>query len=367
MMKCLLSAKVAILILYSGIFLFFGCQSEPRKVSAGFYHWKSLYGPGNFAADYLHKIKCDKIYLHLFDVDWSEEDHFPEPVAIVKMADTCMFSVTPVVFITNQTFQRLPDSQIDSLAHLILLKMNALLRPSIRPLLISRFSGEVQFDCDWTAQTRNKYFSFLAAFKRYSLDTVGTRLQTSFCISTLSATIRLHQIKYFEKTGVPPVDRGVLMCYNTGDVDDLKTENSILQSGAIRDYLKNLSAYPLPLDVALPLFSWGVLFRNGEAIKLIDELQASEMDSLPEQFVKRSANRYERLKNGYFGGRYLYKNDEIRLEKIDVPLLKRTASELSARLPRNGKALTIIFYHLSNSIVHNYPYEKLENILSRFR
>ena len=63
---------------------------------------------------------------------------------------------------------------------------------------------EIQIDCDWTASTQEAYFEFLHYLKEKAKD---KQIQ-------LSATIRLHQLSMTP----PPVDRGILMMYNTGDV-----------------------------------------------------------------------------------------------------------------------------------------------------
>ncbi len=57
---------------------------------------------------------------------------------------------------------------------------------------------EIQIDCDWTERTRNAYFQLLTALKREPF------LQGKI----LSATIRLHQVKYVQRSGIPPADRG---------------------------------------------------------------------------------------------------------------------------------------------------------------
>ena len=66
----------------------------------------------------------------------------------------------------------------------------------------------------------------------------------------LSATIRLHQLKFIGESGIPPVDKGLLMCYNMGDLHRLRISNSILETAELKKYIKQLSVYPLKLDVA---------------------------------------------------------------------------------------------------------------------
>ena len=106
---------------------------------------------------------------------------------------------------------------------------------------------EIQFDCDWTQSTKEKYFKFLRHFRQLQNDPTFQ----------LSATIRLHQIKFANQTGVPPVNRGMLMFYNMADLESIKTPNSILDLEVAHQYIDSQTTYELPLDFALPIFSLG--------------------------------------------------------------------------------------------------------------
>lgn len=108
--------------------------------------------------------------------------------------------------------------------------------------------NEIQIDCDWTLASRDKYMDFVTQLKHKSN-------------KKLSATIRLHQIKYFKKTGVPLVDYGVLMYCNMGHIA-ADSMNSIYDRKTGQGYLKNLEDYPLRLEVALPVFSWAIHIRR---------------------------------------------------------------------------------------------------------
>ncbi len=93
----------------------------------------------------------------------------------------------------------------------------------------------------------------------------------------VSATLRLHQIKYHQKTGVPPVRKGILMFYNMGSPTRMDVQNSMLDLDIAKQYIGNLESYPLPLDVALPLFSWGVLFHHQHFIMLVNNLREQDL------------------------------------------------------------------------------------------
>src|ERR1019366_1414323 len=128
--------------------------------------------------------------------------------------------------------------------------------------------------CDWTAATRATYFQLLKV-ARSRLNEAG------FASAKISATIRLFQCKYMAKTGVPPVDKGLLMCYNMGNLTHPGTGNSILETTELKKYIASVTTYPLPLDVALPIFDWKVLFHEGSYAGLVKDLPDSLLQRCP--------------------------------------------------------------------------------------
>ncbi len=327
------------------LFLGQNCQTKPREVSMAFYHWKTTVDTSDFK-----NIKNEKIYARLFDVDWDEAAKMPKPLA--ELQGIAQFKnlkkIIPVVFITNKTFIQIIENQIDILVLHIFDK--------IKKNTEGVDFDEIQFDCDWTATTRERYFYFLKKAKILFLD------------KKISATIRLHQVKFMDKTGIPPVDRGMLMAYNMGDLDDVKTDNSILNIETLKSYLKNFDSYPLELDVALPIFSWGIVFRDGEAAKIINNLPKKEVLHTPQYdalFQQKGDNHFVLLKNQYFKGLYLYENDDIRIEEAPLSHLKSAAYFLSQNI--KNQQLTVAFYHLDSAALQQYHYEDLENIVHIFR
>ncbi len=332
------------------------CQHKPREVSMAFYHWKTTVDTSNFK-----NIKNEKIYLRLFDIDWDEGTKSPKPLAELQGIELFKNSkkITPVVFITNKTFSQISENQIDALVLHVFdkIKKNMSASCAIKPCMTEGVDfDEIQFDCDWTATTRERYFYFLKKIKTLFLD------------KKISATIRLHQIKFMDKTGVPPVDRGMLMAYNMGDLDDRETDNSILNIETLKSYLKKFDRYPLELDVALPIFSWGIVFRDGEAVKIMSHLSKKDMTSTPQYealFQQKEDNHFVLLKNQYFKGLYLYENDDIRIEEVPLSNLRSAAQFLSQNI--KNQQLTVAFYHLDSTTLQQYRYEDLENIAHIFR
>ncbi len=320
-------------------------QTHSAPIPA-FYHWKTQLHLSQHEQHYLEAIGGKKLYAKFFDVDWDETTAQPMPLATIELDSALLgnFEIVPTIFITNRTLVNLPIQQMDSLAGLIFYKIKSL---ALRPFY------EAQFDCDWTKQTQAKFFALLERFKDKAPRTA------------LSATIRLHQLKYFEKTGVPPVDRGMLMCYNMGDLDDWATENSILDIEVAKNYLPKNSgaAYPIPLDFALPLFRWGVLFRDGRMIKLLNDLNAANLEDTS-RFKKTANNRYEVLKSTYLNAHYLYAGDQLRLEGVSEEDLLKVATLLGKW--RNDTSLTVAFYHLDSTAISLFPKEKITEVLQRF-
>jgi hypothetical protein len=178
-------------------------------------------------------------------------------------------------------------------------------------------------------------------------------------IARYSATIRLHQVKYFTNTGVPPVDEGVLMFYNMGDIAASKEKNSILNLQKAKTYLENFDVYPLKLDVALPLFSWAVQFREGRVVRLINDLTAADLN-VDENFKRIAENRYLVVKSCYLKGIYVYQNDQLRLEGIEEKDLEQSMKLLKKAF--GSKRFNLIYYHLDDYVLNRFNADLLKKI-----
>jgi len=334
------------------LFLVFGFQAckkktSTRKISPAFYHWQTNLKINQTEKNYLDSLQVKTLYAKFFDVDWDNKRQAPEPQAqvILNQKNLTNLNIVPTIFITNRTLKHLPDSLVQQFADNIVTQIYLLAKQI--PILKIK---EVQIDCDWSLQTKIIYFELLHKI-RQSLEQKGSKI---------SATIRLHQIKYFQKTGVPPVDRGTLMFYNMGDLENVNTKNSILDLEIAKQYLINFDKYPLPLDLALPIFSWGVVIRDGKMIKLINQLSNTDLNDHT-RFLKINEKRYQLIKSTYLDGYYLYKDDIIRLEDVSIEQLKNTAQLLSGVLKRED--FHLIFYHLDDSTIKHFPHDNLETLI----
>jgi len=332
-----------------GLGIFWTCSVEsPRTVTPAFYHWKNRLDISTSELQYLDRLKAKKLYLRFFDVDWQGNQAIPLAVLESETILADSFQIIPTVFITNRTMLNISNSGLPSLGDQILKKINQLAQ-SFQSTQIQ----EVQFDCDWSAKSKNNYFQLL------------TYLKEKFAEQDwqISATIRLHQVKYYQQTGVPDVDRGVLMFYNMDDIDQIDTKNSILYIPTAKQYLSNFENYPLTLDLALPIFKWGLIFQENKLVKIINNLDSQALQDTS-RFIKIAENRFEIIKSTYLKGHYLYQKDFIRLEQVAPAQLQEAADLLSSRL--TNQELNLIFYHLDSLQIADYPHEVLEDICHRF-
>lgn len=200
---------------------------------------------------------------------------------------------------------------------------------------------EIQIDCDWTLTSKETYFNFLERLKK-----VSNR--------KLSATIRLHQVKFHMNTGIPPVDRGVLMYYNMGRIS-ADSLNSIYDPMIAKRYTGALKNYPLTLDIALPVFTWGMHIRNNKVIALLNKVDNAAFTN-DIHFEMRAPSFFEVKENVIKIGRYFEKGDRIKIESITPDELEGMAEDLSGYL--REKPQEVIFYDLDNFNLKHYPNEK---------
>lgn len=333
-------------LFFLGLFLTH-CSSKKREVTPAFYYWKTAFKLSDTERSYLKSLNIKRLYVRYFDIDWHPYTKKAQPVAELKWQtkDIPALNIVPTVFITNRTFLNISYKRLENLgnniANKIIEKSKGLKNASI---------NEIQLDCDWSGKTRKHFFKLIEILKK-KVKSKG--------IHTISATIRLHQIKYYKKTGVPPADRGMLMFYNMGNLNGKNTSNSILDLKIARHYLGKLNKYPLKLDIALPIYRWGILTRRGRIINLLNNLKNSTYAD-KRFFRQRKKNLFEVVKSTYANGIYLYKGDIIRLEQISFQLLQQ-AAKLLRRYIKNDK-ICVTFYHLDEKNLKNYQPKALKSI-----
>jgi len=326
------------------LFISFGCEEKSKKLTTGFYHWKSIPQNSEDQINYLDKLNIDHLHYRFFDL--ALEDGTINPVGEAKI-DTSLLknrSFSSCIFITNACFLKLNKQDTEDLAEKVLTK----LIDRIQKLDLKSSWKEIQIDCDWTENSRAIYFHFLKQLKAKMPERIS-----------LSATIRLHQIRYASRTGIPPVDKGTLMCYNMGDIKDVQEENSIFNSEILESYLPAGTEYGLELDIALPLFEWLLVYRDGKLSKIINETSNTYFDPVED------AQELVIDSDQYFGGHYLYKGDLIRKEAINFKDLEEAVTIINNTSLKTSKYL--LFYHLNEKVIKKYPHDKLADLCSSIK
>ncbi len=344
-------SKKNLFLYISFIFIFFSCsERNNRNITRAIYFWKGEFQLSTSEVSYLKSLNIKKLYLRFFDVDWNNNIKAAVPVGDVEINSPAVndIEIIPTIFITNRTLINIPDSSISQLSKNIFNKI------STKSAFFKNLKlKEIQLDCDWNLSTKNKYFSLITDLEKITKnDSI-----------IISATIRLHQVKYFKKTGVPPVKKGMLMFYNMSNVSDYRTRNSIFDEEVAKRYLVNFYKYPLNLDVVLPAFSWGVHFRRDKIKGLINDLTQKQLLETGE-FKQLDKTHFLCEKNFTDFGRSFIKNDVIRLEEI-TPETTLTAARMISEYLKN-KNITVAIYHLNEGLIKNYETKDIQNIFSVF-
>ncbi len=316
--------------LLSALLLAFVSCKKDSHPSTAFYYWKSTFQLNKSQEEIVRQATQGKLYVRFFDVNWNEKTSKPFPDAVIHFKQPVKkLTIIPVIYIRNKTFEVIKDADIDSLAF----HCNKLVNSISSSQNINYTS--IQLDCDWTLATRQKYFTFLKSFKDINH-------------KTIEVTIRLHQAKYKQQAGVPPVDKGVLMFYNMGKLNaNLEQQNSIYNEADAAPYIPYLKDYPLPFDVALPLFSWSIQIRNKKALQVYGQIKRVELDNQDNFVLVEKDHIYRAKRSIFLRGVYIKQNDIFKLEETTINSLHAAAQQLTNNLPAQ-KNRNIIYYELSN-------------------
>lgn len=301
------------------IMLFVSCKNE-LDPKGSFYYWKTIFNLNKEEKIMLKENNINKIYIRYFDV--ALKDNTPLPLLpIIFKEKPENLEIVPVIFIKNEVMlnQSLNTSDLADKIQNLIEQINKKNNFHIE---------EIQFDCDWSKQSKDNYFAFLSLFK------------TKFK-GNLSATIRLHQIKYLKSAGIPNVDRGVLMYYNMSTLDS--NDNLIYDRNIAKEYIKNLKDYPLKLDLALPVYSWIIHRRNNKVLALYSKKDTKQF-YLGNDFKAIRKNQVIVKNNLLKDGIFYKKGDIIQIDIVQKEDLYEMIKDLSPKLKNAPNEL--IFYDL---------------------
>lgn len=330
------------------------CSCPPDSGSANcIYYWRTTFSLNKAERAFLLKHNVRKIYLRFFDVSngftpFSDEPIRPE--ATIQFYDSVPagIEIVPTIYITVDAMERMKHNEPEY-AEKIMKRIKAICRRNN-----VKFS-EVQLDCDWTKGTRQPFFRLCEAMKKQMDST-----------QTLSSTIRLHQLKQTP----PPVDRGVLMVYNTGNLMELTTENSIFSPKDIEPYLRDnrLAEYPLALDVAYPVYSWSLeYYPAGDKYRFSRIMRRTDFSSYP-ALKKIGDNLYEATATVNVSDNddrrdNIYKGYRVRVERPSSHEILAVKKLIDSRL--KGKKHNNILYHLDHEQLNHYSDHEISKIYSR--
>ena len=312
--------------------LIISCFKTEVNYDYGFYYWRSKLSLSGNEQQTLNKSKVPNLYTRFFDVV-KENNQFLE-VGVIAMDNAFSIGkkIVPVIFITNETWFNIKPDEIEFLAHQINEHINR-----IKNNHHLNLENEIQIDSDWTVSTKTDYFKFLQTLKEVSKKNV-------------TCTLRLHQVKDKLQTGIPPVEKMYLMCYATSSPLENQEQNSILYVRTLKSYLKNLQDYPVKLDVALPIYSWGIVTNHVGKKKLINALTAEELMQ-NKNFRKTNDNNFEVLTDDFYFGMYLNKGFKIKIEEIPEKDILESINFINEKLNYQPH---LIYYHLDERFTRNY-------------
>ena len=313
--------------------------AEPKPAV---YYWRTSFTLDSVEHTFLERHNVGKIYLRYFDVVMGDNGKL-RPNATISFDDPIPagIEVIPTIFIVNNCLEH----SIDSLAPLLVqrvLQMNE----------THDIAGvrELQIDCDWTAKTQAAYFQLLQQLQQ-QLQQHGMKL---------SATIRLHQLAM----EAPPVDYGVLMMYNTGELKNSKQRNPILDKRDVEPYMKYVAGYQLPLCAAYPNFGWQLLYTGD---KFRDILYSEDLSDST-LYRKVANDKYLIISSidlpNYLSSNssytYLNAGDSVLVVKPEANSIVEIHDALSRERP--GINDQVIIYSLNNSSINNYSPQDYEKI-----
>lgn len=144
------------------------------------------------------------------------------------------------------------------------------------------------------------------------------------------------------------------MVYHTDSPANPTERNAILDLSLAKSYLKDLNSFPLQLDVALPLFSWGRQFdRQGHLIRLFKEISVQDLHKNL-QFKPRSINQFEATEDSMLHSKRVMKGDLIIVDQNHIEQVNEIACFIQKRI----SVRSVLFYHLDAELTQFTTQEK---------
>ena len=146
-----------------------------------------------------------------------------------------------------------------------------------------------------------------------------------------------------------------------GTLSDLNESNSTLNNSIGKQYL-GFGKYPLPIDIALPNFTWSLVFRQGK-FQFISKSFTSTSFQNNQQFKHDTLNKWWVKKDTIVNTTYFRQGDLIRFESCSTTHLINAVNLLLPEL--NQSNTNVIIYDLNSNIKNDY--EKINTVFNTFK
>lgn len=330
----------------------FSCSDSPSnddRWTRSMFYWKTVFTVDSAEREVMNTLNISHVYVRYLDVDgYGLEDAVPrQPLSLHGPLRVDGLEIVPTVFLTPSVFRSASPADTTKLEQLALRLRNFMYevdsavfvyqgltpRPQVRRVLV---------DYDWTPSTSKTYFAFL-------------RILANVMDSTeVECTVRLWQYRHTSQAGIPPVQRAVLMCYNMDDYADPWTENAVATPNLLRSYVKESSAqaYPLDLDLALPLYRQSVLFTE-DRYSSPNILQTN----LP---IGRHTFQHDTV----IGSTHLPNRSVIRVDGATAEVLVDMHQHLRNTVPR-GRVVGVSLFSLDTAEINRVGIRNLQRVLEK--
>ena len=341
-------------VFIAGIMIILSACSDggSRSVTRAFYYWKS----GDirlFENHIFEESNAQKLYIKIFEITLDDlEGAIPQSKAYTEFTKEFLdqAEIVPTIFIENDVIAKSTTEQLDELAKntvsLTEKFINDKLKANSNDVLRC---NEIQIDCDWMASSKESYFKFLKAIKKYS-------------DKQISCTVRLYPYKFTKEMGVPPVDRVMLLCYNLLNPKNHSDKNTILDLEELKKYVQTDNNYPLPLDVGLPAYSSCYMFVNGK----FDEVRHAVPEDLEEITLEKTGKLWYTVeRDTSFKYDYYKGGQQIKIERVSAKLLLDATKMIVDNVELDDE-LTVAIYHLDENELNQYKHETLDSVYLLF-
>lgn len=331
------------------MFVVLSCSNDPIRIAKGVYFWENdtpKLTKSNLAA--MDSLHVEKLYIKVFEVDRVDDQNKPIAKSSLQLDAEAVEkrAVVPCVYVLNKVMVQSSKAELDELADNLVFLVSKYVNEKLLPGGKVDCS-ELQIDCDWSEKSQGNYFYFLRKVKESWKKQV-------------SCTLRLYPYKFNDKMGVPPCDRAMLMCYNLLNPIKNPRKNSILDTEEMSKYLDTKVNYPLPLDVALPVYSWMQCYDRDRFKGVVH----GPIEPYSELFVHEEGLWYHSKSDTVLSNVYVRKGDRIKWERVSQEDLSNAVEIIkSANILKTNAVLS--YFHLSSEELNFYNYEKLNSYSSR--